>query len=218
MATLYTAETGNGRKPLILVKLLNAPIKIHLFEWPSKEIKSEQYLKLNPNGLVPTFVDGEVGSIFESNAILEYIAAKYDKEGKFSYKEHEDLKLYWHQKEWLYFQASQFAAHTLSRGIYYNQMNPNDEFTKENVLHNFSKLYDVMEDQLAKNESGWLIGDKFTIVDIAFATGNHRRIEVFAGTDYEISDFDKKYPKVVKWYENVLAVDGVKDVLKRIAS
>lgn len=82
MATLYTAETGNGRKPLILVKLLNAPIKIHLFEWPSKEIKSEQYLKLNPNGLVPTFVDGEVGSIFESNAILEYIAAKYDKEGK----------------------------------------------------------------------------------------------------------------------------------------
>lgn len=176
-------------------------------------MKSEKYLKLNPNGLIPTFVDEEVGSVFESNAILEYIASKYDKEGKFSYKEQDDPKLYWHQKEWLYFQATQFASHTLSRGVYYNQMKPNDEFTREHVLHNFTKLYDVIEGQLTENGTGWLIGDKFTIVDIAFATGNHRRIEIFAGTDYEMKDFDEKYPKVVKWYENVLAVDGVRDVL-----
>ncbi|KAI5968230.1 hypothetical protein CANMA_002446 [Candida margitis] len=214
MATLYTAQTGNGRKPLILVKLLNAPIKVHLFDWPTDEIKSDSYLKLNPNGLVPTLVDEEVGSIFESNAVLEYIAAKYDKEGKYSYKEQDNYKLYWHQKEWLYFQAAQFAAHTLSRGVYYSQINPDDDFTTRDVLENFAKLYGVIEGQLEKNGSGWLIGDKFTIVDIAFATGNHRRIEVFTGTDYEIKDFNEKYPRVVKWYENVLAIDGVKDVLK----
>ena len=81
--TLYTAPTGNGRKPLVFLKLLNIPHELHLFSWPTKDIKQDWYLKLN-QGLVPTLVDGEL-ILPESNAILQYLAETYDKQGKFSY-------------------------------------------------------------------------------------------------------------------------------------
>ena len=76
-------SNGNG-KPLVFLKLLNIPHELHLFSWPTKDIKQDWYLKLNPQGLVPTLVDGEL-ILPESNAILQYLAETYDKQGKFSY-------------------------------------------------------------------------------------------------------------------------------------
>ena len=70
--TLYTAPTGNGRKPLVFLKLLNIPHELHLFSWPTKDIKQDWYLKLNPQGLVPTLVDGEL-ILPESNAIYNIL-------------------------------------------------------------------------------------------------------------------------------------------------
>ena len=95
--TLYTAPTGNGRKPLVFLKLLNIPHELHLFSWPTKDIKQDWYLKLNPQGLVPTLVDGEL-ILPESNAILQYLAETYDKQGKFSYNLQTDPLEYWQQQ------------------------------------------------------------------------------------------------------------------------
>ncbi|KAI5950105.1 hypothetical protein KGF54_005253 [Candida jiufengensis] len=215
MPTLYAGPTGNGRKPLILVKLLNAPIDIHFFTWPTKEIKQDWYLNLNPNGTQPTLVDDSKHlKLFESNALLEYIATTYDKEGKYYYKENEP-ELYWEQKTWLYYQSAQFAAFNLARAIISVNANHVDKFTENEILEGFKIIYEVLENQLKKTNSGWLIGNKFTIVDIAFGAGNHRRLEKLTGTGYEIKDFDALYPNVAKWYNNFLSVDGVEEVLNR---
>lgn len=209
--TLYTAPTGNGRKPLVLIKLLNIPHEIHLFSWPTKEIKQDWYLKLNPQGLIPTLVDNEL-ILPESNAILQYLAETYDKQGKYSYKLQNNPLEYWQQQKWLFYQATQFAG-TLSRFHTYIGIKANDEKVWENILQSFEDTYKVVDQVLGQNE--WFVGDKFTIVDIAFGVGNHRRIEGVErfGLDKYFQDYDTKYPNVAKWYKKFLEVEGVKEAL-----
>ncbi|CAK9437292.1 uncharacterized protein LODBEIA_P16700 [Lodderomyces beijingensis] len=215
MATLYTAPTGNGRKPLILVRLLKeAPIKVHLFKWPTPEVKQEWYLKLNPNGLIPTFVDpSKEIELYESNNLLEYLAFTYDTERKFHYSLDESPQLHWQQNQWLFFQGTQYAAHTLAIAVIYTKKNPNDAFTREFTLKNFNSIFTTLETQLSKSESGWFIGDKFTIVDIAFLCDEHRRREVTRGTDWWI-DVEAKYPRIEEWYQRALNFENVKQILE----
>ncbi|KAI5960850.1 uncharacterized protein KGF55_004420 [Candida pseudojiufengensis] len=216
MPTLYTGPTGNGRKPTILIKLLNAPIDIHLFEWPTKEIKQQWYLDLNPNGTQPTLVDDSKNlKLFESNALLQYIAVNYDKDHKYYYSESDNFNLYWEQYTWLYYQGCQFAAFNLARAITHINEGHNDKFTEQDVIKGFKQIYEILENQLIKNKSGWLIGNKFTIVDISFGCGNHRRIEKSTNTNFDIKNFDTLYPNVVKWYNNFLSIDGIKEILDK---
>ncbi|KAI5953105.1 hypothetical protein KGF54_002476 [Candida jiufengensis] len=217
MPTLYAGPTGNGRKPLILVKLLDAPINIHFLKWPKNtEIKSDWYLKINPNGSQPSLYDEEKNlKLFESNLLLQYISNLYDEEEKFSYKQETNFELYWEQRKWLDYQSAQFSAYTLSRANNYSKRHSNDEFTKNDVIYNFKKIYQILEDQIIQNGTGWIIGNKFTIVDIAWLVGNHRRIEKYTDSDWEIKDFEKLYPNVSKWYKNCLLIKGVQETLDR---
>ena len=67
-------------------------------------VKSEPYLSINPNGGVPAIEDPNTGlTLWESNAIMEYLVEQYDKENKLgrdSFKERQLLR------QWSYFQAS----------------------------------------------------------------------------------------------------------------
>ncbi|CAI5756058.1 unnamed protein product [Candida verbasci] len=209
MLTLYTAPTGNGRKPTLLLKLLNLDYKLNQFEWPTTEIKQEWYLKLNPNGTIPTLVDGDL-TLYESNAILEYISENYDKDLKFTYSK--GSINYWLIHQWLFYQSSNFAG-TMSQTNRYLKYNPNDEWSRNVLLNDWIKIYTVLDGHLKKNKSGWFVGDKFTIADLALAVGNHRRVEKTTGTKYEIEKFDENFPNVKKWYDRVLEIEGVKDIL-----
>ena len=77
MFTLYTAPlSGNGRKVHIFLEEVGAQYQLSRLDLLKGEQKSSEYLKLNPNGKVPTLVDdGFV--LWESNAILLYLAEKF---------------------------------------------------------------------------------------------------------------------------------------------
>ncbi|RCK62293.1 Glutathione S-transferase 2 [Candida viswanathii] len=207
--TLYTAPTGNGRKPLIFLKLLNIPHDVHLFTWPAgDQLKQEWYLKLNPHGIIPTLVDGDL-VLAESNAILQYLAETYDTEGKFSYKLATNPTEYWQQQKWLFYQATQFAGTLKSFNVYIG-IKADDKAFWGTILKEFATTYQVLDDQLKENK--WLVGDKFTFVDLAFAIGHHRRKEVSKriGDEVSFKDYETKYPHVEEWYSRVLAVPGIK--------
>ena len=78
---LYTASTMNGWKPVIFLEEAQIPYELTPINFDQNEQKSEWYLKLNPNGRIPTIVDrnNEDFVVFESGAILWYLAEKYDR-------------------------------------------------------------------------------------------------------------------------------------------
>ncbi|MEL6310859.1 MAG: glutathione S-transferase N-terminal domain-containing protein, partial [Pseudomonadota bacterium] len=68
---LYTAATMNGYKPVILLEELGVPYDLTFVNFSKREQHAPAYLKLNPNGKIPTIEDRAEGrAIFESGAIL----------------------------------------------------------------------------------------------------------------------------------------------------
>jgi GST-like protein len=78
---LYTWRTPNGRKPAILLAELGIPYNLHLVDIGQGEQDRPSYLELNPNGKIPALVDRDpqLGRIvvFESGAVLQYLAEKH---------------------------------------------------------------------------------------------------------------------------------------------
>ena len=78
---LYTANTMNGWKPLIFLHEAEIDYDLVPIDFGRQEQKAPEYLALNPNGRIPTIVDRGAGdfAVFESGAILWYLAEKYDR-------------------------------------------------------------------------------------------------------------------------------------------
>jgi GST-like protein len=78
MIELFTAPTPNGRKISIALEEMAVPYKVHAIDLKAAEQKSPEFLKINPNGRIPAIVDDGF-AVFESGAILLYLAEKYGK-------------------------------------------------------------------------------------------------------------------------------------------
>lgn len=82
MIDVYTANTPNGVKVTIALEELQVPYRVHRIDLSRNEQKRPEFLRLNPNGRIPVIVDsngpgGAPLSVFESGAILWYLAEKY---------------------------------------------------------------------------------------------------------------------------------------------
>jgi glutathione S-transferase len=77
--TLYASATPNGRKVPILLEELGVSYRIQPIRLNQKEQKEAWFLQLNPNGRIPVLVDHTADdfSVFESGAILVYLAEKH---------------------------------------------------------------------------------------------------------------------------------------------
>src|SRR5690242_18424131 len=82
---LYSLNTPNGVKASIMLEETGLPYEPHLVDFAENDQKSPEFLSLNPNGKIPAMIDpngpdGAPLALFESGAILLYLA---DKTGKF---------------------------------------------------------------------------------------------------------------------------------------
>jgi glutathione S-transferase len=75
---IYGPTASRAARALWIVHELNVPFEHVAVEM--KDLKGADYLEINPNGKVPTLVDGDF-KLFESMAINLYLAAKYNKDG-----------------------------------------------------------------------------------------------------------------------------------------
>jgi GST-like protein len=188
MLTVYTCGGPNPRKVTILLEELHWKYESKLIDLYQGQNRSPEYLAVNPNGRLPALVDedgpdGKPILIWESGAILQYIAEKAERflptKGAARY---EVLK-------WLNFQVAHAPylgnAH-LYRTMYRDAM-PFDikRFTIES-----RRIYQVLEDQLAV--SPFVAGNEYTIADMAW----YPWIEYHDWQGQDLADF----PAISKWF------------------
>ena len=97
--TLYTAATPNGWKVSIALEEMGLPYVVRVIDFAANEQKADWYVKLNPNGRIPTLIDDGF-ALFESGAILIYLA---EKTGKFLPRDTQSRS---RVMQWLMFQMS----------------------------------------------------------------------------------------------------------------
>ena len=159
MIELYTAGTPNGWKVSMALEELGLPYHVNLINLGKGDQHKPEYLKICPNGRIPAIVDTDTGiSIFESGAILLYLA---EKSGKLMPT---DLAGRYDVIQWLMFQMSgvgPMQGQAVAFVRYFPEVVPQaiDRYRNES-----RRLYEVLDRQLADRD--YLAGE-YSIADIA---------------------------------------------------
>ena len=100
---LYSLPTPNGVKVSIMLEEIGLPYEVHLVDFSKDDQKTPEFLSLNPNGKIPAILDpdgpgGKPLGLFESGAILQYLA---EKTGKLLPS---DAARRWQTIQWVHFQ------------------------------------------------------------------------------------------------------------------
>jgi GST-like protein len=183
MLDLYTWHTPNGKKAPILLAELGWPYDVHLVNLGQNEQKRREYLAINPNGKIPALVDTEATSnelvvVFESGAILEYLA---DKAGRFLPKEGPGRA---EVLSWVYWQVAG-PGPTFSQMIAFGVEEPRNQRAFEKFYAESKRLVGVLDARLGDRE--W-IASRYSIADIMnypwFAAAAEAQPSVLEGAEH----------------------------------
>ncbi len=160
MLELLTSETPNGWKISIALEEMELPYTWRHIKLSEKEQKQDWYLKLNPNGRIPTLIDHDLDdfAIFESGAILIYLA---EKSGRFLPK---DVKGRSRVIQWLMFQMSGVGPMMGQANVFFRYAPEKIPYAIDRYQRETLRLLGVLDQQLASNE--YIAGD-YSIADMA---------------------------------------------------
>jgi GSH-dependent disulfide-bond oxidoreductase len=160
MIELFTSATPNGLKASITLEELGLDYTVHHIQMDKKEQKEPWYLKLNPNGRIPTIVDHDDGdfAVFESGAIMIYLA---EKTGRLM---PEDVKGRSTVIQWLMFQMGGIGPMMGQANVFFRYAPEKVPYAIERYQREVRRLLEVLDTRLDGNE--YLAGD-YSIADIA---------------------------------------------------
>jgi GST-like protein len=196
---LYTWDTPNGRKLTVGLEEMGLPYSIHPVNIGQGEQFKPAFLKISPNNKIPAIVDpegpeGKPIGIFESGAILFYLA---EKTGKFLPASGEARV---RVMEWLMFQMGGFGP---MPGQVHHFIELKDPAERDYGLARYDKetrrLYGVMDKRLGEVE---FFGGDISIADFAMVgwAWRHPRHKVDLA----------EYPNVKRWYDQMMARPATK--------
>ena len=163
MIDLYTWGTPNGRKASIALEELALPYKTHPIDIGKGDQVKPDYLAINPNGKIPAIVDpdgpdGKPMAVFESGAILIYLA---EKAGKLLPKDARGRSV---AIQWLMFQMGGVGP-MFGQAHHFRRFAPEKiPYAVDRYTNETKRLYDVLDRRLKDVE--FLAGD-YSIADIA---------------------------------------------------
>jgi len=154
---LYTAATPNGWKISIALEEMGLPYEVRVIDFAAQEQKADWYVRLNPNGRIPT-LDDEGFILFESGAILIYLA---EKTGKFLPKDvHGRSRVI----QWLMFQMSGVGPMMGQANVFLRYFPEKIPAAIERYQREVTRLFGVLDRQLASHE---YIAGEYSIADMA---------------------------------------------------
>lgn len=198
---LYSLPTPNGIKISAMLEESGLPYEAHLVSFGTDDQHSPEFESLNPNGKIPAILDpngpdGKPIGLFESGAILQYLA---EKSGKLlSADPVKRIKTL----QWLNFQMGgvgpmfgQFGHFWKFAGDNCDHPYPLNRYKQETI-----RLMSVMDERLEDNE--WIAGDEYSIADIAIWPWVSTLGGFYdAAEELELGQF----PAVHKWLEKCKA-------------
>jgi GST-like protein len=182
MLDLYTWHTPNGKKAPILLAELDWPYDLHLVNLGQNEQKRREYLAINPNGKIPALVDTEGANheivvVFESGAILQYLA---DKAGRFL---HRDGPGRAEALSWAYWQVGG-PGPFFGQMIAFGREQPRNDAAFSKFFEESKRLAGVLDVRLRDRE--WVAG-QYSIADMMnypwFAAAAESQPEALEGVD-----------------------------------
>ena len=184
---LYSLNTPNGVKASIMLEETGLPYEPHLVDITKEENHTIEFLSLNPNGKIPAIIDphgpgGKALPLFESGAILMYLA---DKTGEFIPA---DPTRRWEAIQWVFFQVASVGPMFGQVG-FFNKYAGKDFEDKRPLLRYVDesrRLLEVLDRRLVGRT--WIMGDEYTIADIACLGWVRNLIEFYDARD--LIDYD----------------------------
>ena len=192
MVTLYAWPTPNAHKISIMLEECEIDYKVVAVDITAGDQFKSEFLAISPNNRMPVLVDpqgpgGKAISIFESGAILIYLA---DKVCRFLPK-HGNAR--YNVLQWLMFQMGNLGP-ICGQAHHFREASPErvpyaiNRFTNE-----AERLYKVMDQRL--KETSYLAGEEFSIADIA--SWPWARVHRYHGQHWE------NFPNVKRWFDVV---------------
>ena len=191
MINLYTWPTPNGRKISILLEELQITYKVIPINIEKDEQFSKEFSLISPNNKIPAITDLETKTnIFESGAIMLYLANKYRK--------YLSDKSYWPIMEWFMFQLTQVGPYLgqAHQFLYYHS--GKSKFAEDRYINYVKRVYRTLDSRLENSE---YLGIEYSIADIAtwpwIARFERHRVDL------------KNYPNVLRWYKLISSRSAV---------
>ncbi len=189
MIDVYTWPTPNGHKVHVMLEECELPYAVHPVDIGAGEQFAPEFLAISPNNKIPAIVDpdgpdGEPVPVFESGAILVYLA---EKTGRFLPA---SPRARLATLQWLMFQMGGLGP-MLGQAHHFRAFAPQRiDYAIDRYSNEARRLYGVLDRRLASTE--WLAGAEYTIADIASFPWcrSHER----QGIDLA------EFPNVSRWY------------------
>jgi GSH-dependent disulfide-bond oxidoreductase len=190
----YYWPTPNGHKTAIMLEEVEIEYEVHSVDILNGEQFDPEFIKISPNNRIPAIVDtdgpdGEPYSVFESGAILLYLAEKTGKLWP------TDLKARYDVMQWLMFQMGNVGPMFGQNG-YFQGYCPEDVPLAKERYHNVTRqLYTVLDTRLSS--SAYLAGNDYSIADVAtypWTLAKQQNMHKINGDDY---------PNVQRWGKEI---------------
>lgn len=195
---VHTWPTPNGHKVHILLEETGLPYRVRAVDIGAGDQFQPDFLRISPNNKIPAIVDpqgpdGQPLALFESGAILLYLA---EKAGQFLPS---DARRRHETQQWLMFQMGGVGP-MLGQNHHFRQYAPEKlTYAIDRYTHEARRLYGVIDTRLG--QSAYLAGDDYTIADIA----TYPWLRNWRNQGITLSD----YPHLQRWYEAIEARPAV---------
>ena len=200
MKLYMNAMSPNVRRVRLTAAVLGMDLEEKKLDFTKGEHKNPEYLALNPNGAVPTLVDGDF-VLTESRAIMQYLASKKPESGLLP----RDEKARADVVRWQFWDASHFSPQ-LGTLAFEKMLKPMmgmgepDQRKIDDALSNFRRFGGVLNKRLEGKK--YVMGDALTIADLTLASS----LMYARQADAPLGEF----PNIQAWFSRISDTDAWK--------
>jgi GST-like protein len=206
MIDLYTWPTPNGHKIHIMLEECGLPYKVHAINIGTGDQFKPAFLKISPNNKIPALVDsdgpdGKPIALFESGAILLYLAAKTGRFLPPSDRAKYDVL------QWLMFQMGGLGP-MLGQAHHFRIYAPEKiDYGINRYTNEAKRLYGVLDKQLKTHD--WIAGGEYSVADMAIFPW----LRSWQNQGIDWADF----PHVKAWFDRITERPAVQKAVQVLA-